>query len=448
MSVATEARASGRAARRLPLLALLGVSAVSTTGNVLTFVAVPWFVLQTTGSAAKTGLAGGAMALAAVVSGLLGGPLVDRFGFKRSSIAADVGSAVPVALIPLLHHGPGLSFWQLVALVFLGSLVDSPGVTARESLIPDLARVAGTPVERANAAYQATQRASMLLGAPLAGVLTAFFGASNVLLLDAATFAGSAAVIALAVPARLGTRERPVVAPRPGYLVDLAEGLRFIRRDRTIRALVIAAVIANLLLDPVSTVISPVLSDQVYGSVAGLGVMLAGFGGGAVAGAALFGLAGHRLPRRGTFVGALAAAGPPLWVLATVPPLPVAVGALFAAGVAIGPVNPLLYTILQERCPTALRGRVLGAFVALAMAAVPAGAVLSGYAVELFGLRPTLMGISACYSALILGLWWVPAFREMTDHTGARASPSHPPSSSAHREPATQVNEATFRTGG
>lgn len=448
MSAAAEARATGRATRRLPLLALLGVSAVSTTGNVLTFVAVPWFVLQTTGSAAKTGLAGGAMALAAAVSGLLGGPLVDRFGFKRSSIAADLGSAIAVALIPLLHHGPGLTFWQLVALVFLGSLVDSPGVTARESLIPDLARVAGTPVERANAAYQATQRASMLLGAPLAGGLTAFFGTSSVLLLDAATFATSAAVIAVAVPARPGNRGCPAETPPTGYLVDLAEGLRFIRRDRTVFALVVAAVIANLLLDPVSTVISPVLSDQVYGSVAGLGVMLAGFGGGAAAGAALFGLAGRRLPRRGTFVGALAAAGPPLWVLTTAPPLPVAVGALFAAGVAIGPVNPLLYTTLQERCPTELRGRVLGAFVALAIAAVPAGTVLSGYAVEVFGLRPALIGISACYSVLTVGLWWAPALREMAGHSGARASPSHPPYSSAHREPTAQVNEATFRTGG
>lgn len=49
--------------RRLPLFAMLGATALSMVGNVLTFVAIPWFVLQTTGSAAKVGLVGGAETL-------------------------------------------------------------------------------------------------------------------------------------------------------------------------------------------------------------------------------------------------------------------------------------------------------------------------------------------------------------------------------------------------
>src|SRR5215213_1324814 len=112
---------------RTPILALLGANAVSETGNVLAFVAMPWFVLQTTGSAAKTGLTGGAFLLAAVVAGVVGGPVLDRIGFKRASIVADLASAVAVASIPLLFHTIGLAFWELLALVFLGGFLASPG---------------------------------------------------------------------------------------------------------------------------------------------------------------------------------------------------------------------------------------------------------------------------------------------------------------------------------
>ncbi|MGH2583597.1 MAG: MFS transporter, partial [Dehalococcoidia bacterium] len=110
-------------------------------------------------------------------------------------------SGATVALIPLLYHTTGLSFPLLLLLVFLGALLDAPGETAGRALRPDLATMAGMPLERANAATQAIQRGARLAGAPLAGILIATFGASTALWVDAATFAVSAAVVALCVPA-------------------------------------------------------------------------------------------------------------------------------------------------------------------------------------------------------------------------------------------------------
>ncbi len=74
-------------ADRTPIFALLAAEAVSQVGNMMTVVAGPWFVLQTTGSAAKTGLVGAALVLGSVVPAVVGGPLVDRLGFKRPSEA-------------------------------------------------------------------------------------------------------------------------------------------------------------------------------------------------------------------------------------------------------------------------------------------------------------------------------------------------------------------------
>gem|GEM_PF-6999475 len=80
--------------------------------------------------------------------------------------------------------------------------MDTPGLTARQSLIPDLSRMADVTVERANSALQAIERSSFLFGPPLAGLLIVLIGANNVLFLDAATFVVSAAVIASALPRR------------------------------------------------------------------------------------------------------------------------------------------------------------------------------------------------------------------------------------------------------
>jgi MFS family permease len=394
---------------------LLGANAVSETGNVLAFVAIPWFVLQTTGSAAKTGLTGGAFLLAAVVAGVVGGPVVDRIGFKRASIVADLAGALTVALIPLLHYTIGLAFWQLLALVFLGGFLDAPGHTARQSLVPNLARRARMRIERANSAFQGIQHASFLVGPPLAGLLIALFTPSNVLWIDAATFVVSAALVAALVPSGVPQPDRVTAELRRagGYLAELAEGITFIRRDRLVFWMFGIGVVANFLILPLFAVVLPVYAKQTYSSAVDLGLMLGGFGSGALAGTVLYGTVGHLLPRRATLVSAVVLMGLPFWVLVMTPSLVVTMGALFVAGFALGPPNPLTYSVLQERTPPRMLGRVLGAGVSLSMVAVPIGMVLCGYALEIVGLRLALAGISACYLAVGLLSFFSPALYEL-----------------------------------
>ncbi len=76
--------------RRLSLYALLSANSISLIGNQFTIVALPWFVLQTTGSAAKTGLTGFSVALPYFLVGIFGGALIDRFGYRNVSVTADV----------------------------------------------------------------------------------------------------------------------------------------------------------------------------------------------------------------------------------------------------------------------------------------------------------------------------------------------------------------------
>ncbi len=404
--------------RRLPLFALFAAQGISMVGNVLTGIAVPWFVLETTGSATLTGLAAFASALPVVLAAFFGGAIVDRLGFRRTSVAADLASMATVALVPLLHVTVGLPFWALLVLVFLGALLDAPGSTARTALLPDVARAAGWRMERAASAIQVIERGSRLVGAPLAGVLIAVLGAAPVLWIDATTFAVSAALVALAVPAARRVSAEP--AARPSYFDDLLSGLRFIRAEPVVLAIVLTVLVTNLMDAPTFAVILPVYAMQTYGSALPLGLMIAANGGGAVLGALAYGAMGHRLSRRWTFAIGFVVAGLLFWVLALLPPLEIAVGAMLLAGIAAGPLNPVIDTVIFARVPQALRGRVLGSLTAGAFLGIPVGMLLGGGLVESLGLRPTLLIIAACYLLTTLSLLVNPALRDMD----ARASDS------------------------
>ncbi len=141
--------------------------------------------------------------------------------------------------------------------------------------------------------------------------------------------------------------------------------------------------------------------------------MAAADGGGALVGAVLFSVVGPRLPRRATFIGAFVLVGLPFWALAALPPLPVALSALFVTGLAAGPINPIIYTVAYERIPEAARGRVLGTLTAGAFVAIPLGVLLAGYALQGLGIRVTVAGVAACYLVVTLSLLVNSAIREM-----------------------------------
>jgi MFS family permease len=339
-------RDGGKAsADRRQLYSLFTAAGISQVGNAMTIVAGPWFVLQTTGSAAKVGLVGAAFALGLLMP-ILGGPLVDRLGFRQGSVLADLLSAATVASIPALHLAGLLEYWQIVVLVFILTSVNSQGDTARLALVPSLARLAHMPFERANARDRAIIRLGSVLGPFLAGVLIAGIGAVNVLFADAGTFSISALLVAVGVPRSVDGRERqPVEGERHRYFAELADGLRFVRSKKFLLSMIVVATVGNFFDQPLLTVVAPVYAKEMYGSPASFGALVGSFGGGAFAGSLLYGSVGRMWPRRRMFltcyvVGAALIYG----TLALSPPLAVAIVAAIAAGLAFGPVNPIFAT--------------------------------------------------------------------------------------------------------
>jgi MFS family permease len=193
----------------------------------------------------------------------------------------------------------------------------------------------------------------------------------------------------------------------------MREGLRFIRRDPLIFAIVASVMVTNFLDAPLFAVVMPVYVTEAYGSAINLGLVVGAFGAGATLGTILFGAIGHRLPRRLTFALSFITVGLQFFLLASLPPLALLLLAFFILGLAAGPLNPIIMTVVQERVPDNMRGRVFGTMTAGAYLAVPVGMLLAGYLVQWTSVRTTLLLQAGCYLLITLSLLVNPALREM-----------------------------------
>lgn len=397
--------AGGRAARSAlrspPILAILLANAISGTGNVLTSVALPWLILARGGGGAEIGFIGFATLVPLLGGALLGGIIVDRIGGRAASIASDLASGVTVAVIGVLAIADLLPFWLLALLTFLGTVLDLPGATGRSVLLPALAEREGVELAAANGASETVRRLNILSGPLIGGALVVLAGPALALLVDAATFAVSAALVAVLVP-RLGAGPE-----RQDW--RLQDGVALLWRDRLIRALMGVSGTVNVLLNPIFLVPLPLYVVARGGLASDMGLLIAAFGVGTLSGALGSARLVRRFGRRRVLSAGVALAGLAPVLLAVAPSLPVAALAQLLSGLGIGPVGPIVLTVLGTRVAPEVRGRVFGAHTTIVNAAIPIGVLVVGLVAELFDVRLVLLGTSAIFAVTVLPLLLQPA---------------------------------------
>lgn len=399
---------------RRPLVGALVAEGVSFVGTRVSMIAIPWFVLSTTGSATQTGLVAAAEITPLVIFKALGGPLLDRVGPRRVTLGCDLLSALVVAAIPLLHGLGMLGFPALLALVAVAGALRGPGDAGKAAMSPEIARVAGASLERVSGLAAAVERTSSMAGAALAGLLVASVGAANALYVDAASFLVSCLVFAVAT-AGLGRPVPPATGAGPtSYAQDLRQGWDFLRTEPVLVAVCAMVAVTNLVDQAWSAVLAPVWAKESGAGVAVLGSLFAVMSGSSVVGALAAARWGERLPRFTTYVVAFLVAGAPRFVVMALDSPIVLVFAVTAiAGVAAGFLNPILGAVILERIPAPLLGRVTSLNTAICWSLMPLGGVLGGLAVAGLGLSPALLVAGAAYFLTTMVPTRVPSFRRM-----------------------------------
>ncbi|MFF3941850.1 MFS transporter [Streptomyces phaeofaciens] len=399
--------------RRVPLLTLVAVSALSSLGTAATLLAVPWFVLESTGSGISTGIVAAAETVGLLCSAVLAGPAVDRLPARTAAVAADLLTALAIALIPVLHHTVGLSLPVLVVLALLAGATRGPSDTARQVLVIGAMRRAGTPVERGTSAIEGARRIGTMAGAPLAGLLVASVGPVRTLCADAAALSLSAILVRALVPAEPRAPESPRDSG-DSYGARLRAGFATLRSDRLMRAVVGVLLVTNALDSGLNAVLYPAYGTRVLHSSSLLGAMMTAIGLGALVGTALHGWLGHRWPRRTVFAGCFLLLGAlRCALLAHQTSTGVLLAGLVVSGVGSGVVNPLMMSVAYERVPEDVRGRVFGLVVACALAATPLGALAAGLMLDRLDLTAALVLFGGVYLAIALAPLAFAVWREL-----------------------------------
>ena len=414
---------------RRPLSAVLAANLISVAGNSLTQLGVPWFVLQTTGSPAKAGIVAFCTMLPVVVAAVAGGPVIDRLGRLRVSMTSDLVCGAAVAAVPLLRSAGVLQFWTLCLLMAVTGLVHAPGVTAREVLLPTLAHRAGITLTRAAGFYDGASRCADTIGAALGGVLIAVVGADRVLLVDAATFAVSVALV------RVGLHDCPEARPQQagktslrGYRHELGAGYRYLLRTPLLLGICLVVLVTRGLDQGWSAVLLPMhVRDRLGGSV-DFGLLEATFAVCALIGALVYAAVGHRLRRWPVFTVAFLIVGLPRFAVAaltgTMTPLVVMMA---IEGLACGVLNPILAIVLYEHVPDALRSRVLSATTASTLMITPLGGLAAGLLVDSTDPTTAMLTVGGIYLLATLCPVILPSWRHLDAAADQQREQQDPP---------------------
>ena len=384
--------------RHTPLRALLAAETISTTGSQMTWLVLPWFVLVTTHSPARMTVVMIAELVGLTAAGLPSGAVLQRLGARRTMLAADAIRAPLMLLVPVLHWTGHLSFGALIALAFALGTFAAPYFSAQRVIVPELLGEDESTVSQANALFQGAIRVTMVLGPPIGGVLIGLLGAPSVLLVDAASYAVSFALVQLFVP-------RGAAVPADEGARGLLAGIRFLLSEPLLRVWIPLFVAGDAAWQAFFAAV-PVLVFERFGADAKIaGVLFAGFGAGAGAGNVIsFRFLAQRVEGLRLVGLSVPFQALPLWILPLHVGAPVLVAAIFVSGIANGVCNPTIHTIFTLRMPPAIRAKAMTANMTIWGLGMPLGLIVAGPVLSAYGARPVLVGFAAVQTVAMLGV--------------------------------------------
>ncbi|MFG2164771.1 MFS transporter [Micromonospora chersina] len=375
---------------------------VSAVGDAVVPTALALAVLRATGSTAALALVLACAMVPRLLLLPLGGVVADRFAARRVALGTDlVRCAAQLAVgVELLGGAPALTHLAVASAV--GGAASAFAIPTASPLVAGT--VDGDGRQRANALMGATANASRLAGPALAGLLIWTVGPGWAFVLDAASFAVSAALLAV-------IQVRHVPVPHHSLRADLVLGWREVRSRDWYWSSLIAHGVWNGAAAVLLTLGPVIAVDRLGGE--GVWVLLQQAGAvGLLAGSLL---AARARPRRPVLLGnlALAAYAAPLLLLAAAAPAPVTVAAYCLALVALGFLNPVWETVVQGQFPPEVLARVTSYDWLMSLGAMPLGYALAPLAARAWGAPAPLAVAGVLVLLACVGTAAVPGVRRL-----------------------------------
>lgn len=401
-----------------PVVLLETANLASGVSNATVMVLVPWLVIEVTGSAWAAGLVAALSSILGIFVAPAVGVMIDRIGRRVVSIGSDVLSAISTAAFPLLAFVVEPSLVSILILACIGAAFDPAGYTARKSMIPDAAAASRVDVNRLNGIHEGLFSVGWAVGPAVAALLIGAVGAVSAYWAPTALFVLASVCVLLMRVGDAGQKaraEKLAAGQEPERFWSTASrGARLIWRDGVLRALTVAVMVLAAVYLPIEAVILP-FHFEGLGQPERFGLLVSALAGGGALGAFAYGWLTRRL--RLYSITCIALSGTIIAVipLSLFPPFPLMLVAAIVMGVAWGPMNPLLNTVVQRRVDADEQGRVYGVQMSLFYAAPPVAMLIVGGAVTGFGVTATFLSLAILLTVVCIAILFVPAIRRMDD---------------------------------
>lgn len=344
-------------------------STISLFGDQFYLIAMPWLVLQQTGSAIAMGTIMMSAAIPRAVLMLIGGAVSDRISPRLVMLISASVRAIVVAALGLLIWLHLLQTWHMYVIAATFGTADAFDNPASQAFMPFL--VKSEQLVAATSAFGVRAQLASILGPAPAGFVVRALGLAAAFFIDAVSFLFIiGALLQLPDPRHSGQVKKPL-------LHSILEGLQYVGKDVPLRTLMLVMVGINFCLaGPVSIGLAYVAKTK-FGSPAILGLMLSCMAAGALGGAAVAGV--WKIRRRGimillvAFVLALLLAS--LGILNQQWAFPVV---LLLMGIAAGVANVQIGAWIMQRIDPSVRGRVTSVLTLGAMGTAPISLALAG----------------------------------------------------------------------
>jgi len=380
---------------------------ISHAGDAVFMIALPWLMLDITGSKSLTSLVSMSAYLPAVLFGLFAGVVVDRYNRKWIMIYSDTLRALLVSVIPLALIYGFISPLLIGIITFSLSTFSAFFYPARDSLIPHIVTAEELPA--ANSAISVSGQMSHLLGPLFAGIGISIFGLRHLFTADAISFLFSILLISLIVcPARKVTIEK-----HPPKWQGILEGLTYVNSHKGLRILLFLTFVNNIFIMGPAIIGLPVFVREVltsdFGVLAKLEVAMAS---GMIVGSFVFWKAEKNISPISILLFGIVMDGITYTLLFFADTSFIAMLVLIIHGIGIPLITVSRTTIIQAVVPDEYRGRLFSMIYMAVMGTTAISVGLTGFILEFIGADSLflLIGVGAA-STVIIG--FNPALWEM-----------------------------------
>ena len=373
---------------------------VSLLGSSIAQFVIVWWITLETESTLYLSLASVLGFAPIVILGPLTGVLADRWNRKALIGTVDLLQALTSVALIFLFQLNVIAIWQVLALLTLKGVFQAFHTPAVLAIIPTM--VPKDKLSRMNGINYLFTSSVNLAGLVVAAVLLGFWGISQILWIDAATFlVALVPLLMITIPSIIKKQDKS------SFRKQFGKGFAFIRKARGLLPFIMVATGVNFLLTPLTTLLPYFVKVDHFGAVSDLAFVMAFIQGGLLAGGLIMSVIKVSRKKMAIiassmyilFLGYILVALTPtefFWFMATS-------GLILTFCIPM--IDVLAMTILQTVVPVEMQGRVTSVTISLAHAAQPIGMLLAGIITVFTGTVNLFLGCAGL-GVLILTLSW------------------------------------------